>query len=97
MSGLKLRCGCVVGVGPELTSTCRVHSPDQVALLRDEMAMRAPMPTEGAIKFEADADRMANPHGDTYKPARRSVLEIEWDLRYAWADAGVAARARVRR
>ena len=60
--------------------------------LRDYFAIRAPQPTEAQVKYEAERDRVANPHGDSYKPHRRSILEIECGLRYVWADAMLEAR-----
>lgn len=61
---------------------------------REWFAARAPVPTEDYIKHQIEADRAANPHNDSYKPQRRSRLEIECDYRYAWADAMLAAGER---
>lgn len=62
--------------------------------LRVYLAAQAPKPTPEAIKAQAERDAQLNPHGDNYKPYRRSTLEIEWDLRMAWADAGIDAAER---
>jgi len=61
---------------------------------REWFATWAPEPNEDQIKAEVERDRVANPHGDSYKPPRRSILEIKADLRYAYADAMIA-RGRV--
>jgi hypothetical protein len=72
------------------------QSGDQYAdggmLIRDYFAIHAPEPTVDQIETEAGRDRGVNPHGDLYKPRRRSRLEIIADLRYAYADALIAAR-----
>jgi hypothetical protein len=60
--------------------------------LRDWFAGQAPEPTKDDIHTQLELDRFRNPHNDSYKPARRSVLEIECALRYKWADAMLAAR-----
>lgn len=60
--------------------------------LRDWFATFASEPSDEAVKFEAERDRLANPHGDTYKPRRREVSEIRASLRYRHADAMLAAR-----
>lgn len=60
--------------------------------LRDYFAVHAPEPTQDQIKFLVESDRARNPHGDDYKPKRRSISEIIWDIRYAYADAGIARR-----
>lgn len=62
--------------------------------LRDHFAGLAPIPTAAAVQFEADRDRLANPHGDDNKPNRRSYLEIVCDLRYQYADGMIKARAK---
>lgn len=62
--------------------------------LRDYFAIHAPAPTKEEIQHVADMERAANPHGDTYKPARRGSLEIECSLRFKWADAMLAERKR---
>ena len=63
-------------------------------LLRDWFATHAPPTSQESIKAQIERDRAANPHGDSYKPQRRSMLEIECDLRYAYADGMIAARKR---
>lgn len=60
-------------------------------LLRDYFAVHAPAPTLTKIQEQQTLDRTANPHNDSYKKPWRSTLEIEWELRYAWADAGIEA------
>lgn len=58
--------------------------------LREWFATFAPQPTPEEITNEMERDKMKNPHGDTYKPQRRSRLEIIADLRYGYADAMIA-------
>jgi hypothetical protein len=58
--------------------------------LRVYAAIHAPAPSESQVRQEETYDRVANPHGDSYKPARRSLLEIDADLRYRWADVMLA-------
>lgn len=60
--------------------------------LRDYFAIRAPEPSAAYVNAEVERDRLANPHGDNYKPARRSLLEIVAGYRYAYADAMLAER-----
>jgi hypothetical protein len=67
--------------------------------LRILIATVAPAPTDKEIEYEGERDRLANPHGDDYKPKRRSAEEIRIDLRYRFADAilagnGCAPRSR---
>lgn len=62
--------------------------------IRDVFAMLAPKPSESEMAHEFSIDKMRNPHGDSHKPPRRGALEIEWELRYRWADAGIAARGK---
>lgn len=57
---------------------------------RHRFAALAPEPTKDQIEFEGERDRLANPHGDTYKPRRRSRMEIIADLRFQYADAMMA-------
>lgn len=64
---------------------------------RELFALYAPEPSEGWVKMQGESDRLKNPHGDTYKPLRRSVEEIKADWRYQWADEMIAAGARERR
>lgn len=61
--------------------------------LRDYFAIHAPEPTKEQIEQVGERERLANPHGDTYKPRRRGWTEIACSLRYEWADAMLAARA----
>jgi hypothetical protein len=61
---------------------------------RDWFATFAPEPTPEAVGNEELRDRTANPHGDTYKPSRRSLTEIRADLRYKHADEMIAAGKR---
>ena len=58
---------------------------------RDWFATFAPLPSEDAVKFHLEHDRAANPHGDSYKPSRRTVIEIIADLRFEYADAMIEA------
>lgn len=60
--------------------------------LRDYFAAHAPDPSPEAVQLEAERDRLRNPHGDSYKPPRRSVMRIVTELRYRYADAMLAAR-----
>lgn len=53
---------------------------------REYFAIRAPEPTAEQMQHQVSMDTASNPNGDSYKPKRRSMLEIEADLRYAWAD-----------
>ena len=62
---------------------------------REWYATHAPEPTASEIEFEGNRDRDANPHGDSYKPRRRGVLEIRCDLRFKYADAMIAASKRM--
>lgn len=62
--------------------------------LRDLFAAFLPEPAREQVEHEAERDRQANPHGDSYKPARRSLDEIRCDLRYRYANAMLAARQR---
>lgn len=60
--------------------------------LRDYFAIHGPEPSEASIKEEADRERLANPHNDSYKPRRRSWREIRASLRYDYADDLLKAR-----
>lgn len=62
--------------------------------LRDYFAIHAPEPSPEYINSEGERDRLANPHGDTYKPPRRSRGEIIAGYKYAYADAMLAERAK---
>lgn len=61
---------------------------------RDWFATFAPEPTQEQIRRLVEADWAANPHADAHKPKRRSVAEIVSDLRFAYADAMIAASTR---
>jgi hypothetical protein len=61
---------------------------------RDWFATFAPAPTKEEIDFEYTRDKNLNVHGDSYKPPRRSHLEILTDLRYKFADAMIVASGR---
>jgi hypothetical protein len=50
-------------------------------------AVHAPNPTGEAIGFEAEADRLANPHNDPGKRRRRSHNEIIAKLKFDYAAA----------
>lgn len=56
--------------------------------LRDQWALKAPMPSKDLINTQAEIDRMANPHNDPYlnKRPRRSETEIICDIVYQFAD-----------
>lgn len=60
--------------------------------LRDLFALFAPEPSKEEIERHIQMDRAANPHGDTYKPKRRGVLEIRANLKYEYADLMLQAR-----
>lgn len=62
--------------------------------LRDYFAIRAPEPTKEEIETHYMHDKLANPHNDAHKPKRRARLEIIADVRYAYADAMIAASKR---
>lgn len=64
---------------------------------RDWFATFAPEPTEDAVENQVARDRLANPHGDSYKPPRRSLNEIRADLRFAHADTMIEASKRTPR
>ena len=72
----------------------RAVGADNGMELRDWFATFAPEPTEDQVKYQLQSDHTRNPHGDSYKPKRRSTLEIIADLKYAYADAMVAASAK---
>ena len=62
--------------------------------LRVWLAAHAPQPTPQSVQQVGEQERQANPHGDSYKPARHSALEIEVMLRYQWADEMLAQQGR---
>lgn len=55
--------------------------------LRDEWALKMPMPSKEQMDTEAMLDRQKNPHNDNYKPELRSPTQIVSDLSYKFADA----------
>jgi hypothetical protein len=61
---------------------------------REWFATFAPDPTKEQIDFEYERDKNLNIHGDSYKPSRRTHLEILTDLRYKFADAMIVASGR---
>jgi hypothetical protein len=71
-----------------------VIAPVDGMSLRDYFAIRAPEPTKEQIESAAESDRLANPHGDSHKPPRRSRLEIIAHYKYAYADAMLQERAK---
>lgn len=68
------------------------YAPHGGMTLRDYFAAKAPEASEDWLKMQMEQDRMANPHGDSYKPARRTVLQLRAEWRYAYADAMLKAR-----
>ena len=48
--------------------------------LIDVFAMLAPEPTKEDVLYEMNQDRLANPHNDSYKPKRRTEVEIITEL-----------------
>lgn len=60
--------------------------------LRDYFAIRAPEPSKEYIEHQGEIDRLRNPHGDNYKPPRRSTLEIITQYKYQYADVMMEAR-----
>lgn len=58
---------------------------------RELIAVLAPEPAQAAVDAIVEQERAANPHGDVYKPRRRSVAEIRAGLRLAFADEMIAA------
>jgi hypothetical protein len=65
---------------------------DRGMTLRDYFAAHAPEASDEWIKEQAERDRLRNPHGDSYKPARRSVMELRAAWRYEYADAMLKER-----
>lgn len=57
--------------------------------LRDQWALKAPLPSKDVVQSQADMDRHANPHNDSYRRPRRSEAEIISDLAYQFADAAL--------
>jgi hypothetical protein len=56
--------------------------------LRDQWALKAPLPTKDRVALQLNLDRNANPHNDPYhnKKPRRSETQIVSDLAYTFAD-----------
>ena len=61
-------------------------------LTRDLFAILGPEPTAGEVGRELEKDRLANPHGDHYRPKARDRGLIIAQLRYIYADYMMAAR-----
>lgn len=81
--------------GPAFPFVLKEHGAGEPGMtLRDYFAIHSPEPTKESVNVEAEKDRLANPHGDTYKPRRRSQAEIVAALRYAYADAMLEALKR---
>jgi hypothetical protein len=59
--------------------------------MRQWFATHAPEPSPEDVRFEMDRDVSRNPHNDYHKPARRGRLQIIADLKFAYADAMIAA------
>jgi hypothetical protein len=64
--------------------------------LTDWFATFAPEPTKEQIQSEIERERLANPYNDSYKPKRRSNLEIICDLKYEYGHQMMMARFRLR-
>lgn len=60
--------------------------------LLDWFATFAPEPTKEEIEYEMQQDKLKNPHNDSYKPKRRSKVEIICELRYKYANEMIKAR-----
>lgn len=60
--------------------------------LRDEWALKSPLPTENQLDMERRLDRGLNPHNDSYKPEIRSDAQITSDRAYTFADDVLAAQ-----
>ena len=59
---------------------------------RDIFAILSPEPTANEVGQELEKDRLANPHGDYYRPKARDRGLIIAQLRYVYADYMMAAR-----
>lgn len=77
-------------VFPTFTKVGSVGASEGGLTRRDWFATFAPEPDPANIQIESRADALANPHGDSHKPKRRSTLEIITDLKFAYADAMIA-------
>jgi hypothetical protein len=85
----------ILGDNPMLqvdAQTRRVTVVGSGMSLRDYFAVHGPEPSTEQIAAVAEREKNANPHGDTYKPPRRSWNEIRCALRYEWADTMLKAR-----
>jgi hypothetical protein len=60
--------------------------------VRDWFAAHAPEPCAEDVKMQMEFDRSRNPHNDYHKAERRSTLKVIADLKFAYADAMIAAR-----
>lgn len=58
----------------------------------DVFAVLLPEPAKELVDLERNKDIARNPHNDSYKPKRRSDLEIKCQLRYAYAKAMMKER-----
>ena len=72
--------------------TSDTYTADAGLTMRDYFAAHAPEPSLEDIGAQMQRDKNINPHNDSYKPALRSRLEIIADLKFAYADAMLAAR-----
>ena len=68
------------------------ETPVKGMSLRDWFATHAPEPSKEAVEVQMQSDHHRNPHGDSYKPKRRSTALIVAQLKYEYADAMLAAR-----
>lgn len=62
--------------------------------LRDYFAAHAPQPSQEAINTEIRLDKARNPYNEPHKPRLRDQAEIIAHLRYEYADAMLAERAK---
>lgn len=62
--------------------------------LRDYFAIHSPEPSQAQIHMEASLDKGRNPYNDSYKSPLRSMLQIQTQLRYQYADAMLAERSK---
>lgn len=76
---------------PTITQAGSVALSEGGLTRRDWFATFAPKPSRADINLQGEFDRQANPHNENHKPRRRSHKEIIADLRYAYADAMIAA------
>ena len=59
--------------------------------LRQWFATHAPEPSSEEVQHEMQRDINLNPYNDYHKPPRRGKLQIIAELKYAYADAMIAA------